>query len=203
MKYTGNYLNFKDFRSVIAIIGSRQASKEECEDAFKLAYKLSKEGYLILSGLALGIDSYAHMGALAADKPTVAVVNTSPNENIYPEENEYLAKDIRKHGMIIHPFINKATDYTSKPNQFVKRLIERDALQAAFSKIIVVTKKDPEPITGGTKWAVNYSYLFNRKVYRFDGEKAHNNFKFQRAKIWWEPESEYLKKLLKEVNQWG
>ena len=70
----------------IAIIGCRDASDYGKRVAFNFAYELAKEGFVIVSGLARGIDTYAHIGTINASKPTIAVVGGGL-DNIYPKEN--------------------------------------------------------------------------------------------------------------------
>jgi len=80
-------------RPSIAIVGTRQPTVYGTGIAEMLARDLSARGMLIVSGMARGIDSAAHKGALAAGKPTVAVWGTGADV-IYPKENKKLAEDI-------------------------------------------------------------------------------------------------------------
>ncbi|WNC72414.1 DNA-processing protein DprA [Thalassotalea psychrophila] len=77
----------------LAMVGSRSATLSARESAKKFAYQLSSENIVITSGLALGIDSAAHQGALLAEKSTIAVVGTGL-DIVYPARNKPLAKDI-------------------------------------------------------------------------------------------------------------
>ncbi|WOH36482.1 DNA-processing protein DprA [Thalassotalea fonticola] len=77
----------------LAMVGSRSATISARELAKKFAYQLSLEDIVITSGLALGIDSAAHRGALTANMPTIAVVGTGL-DIVYPARNKPLAKDI-------------------------------------------------------------------------------------------------------------
>lgn len=60
----------------VAIVGTRKPTKYGSEIAYDLAYKAAKRGAVVISGLAYGIDSIAHRGALAAGGVTVAVLGT-------------------------------------------------------------------------------------------------------------------------------
>ena len=71
----------------IAIIGCRDASDYGKRVAFNFAYELAKEGFVIVSGLARGIDTYAHLGAVKANGKTIAVLG-SGLKHIYPAENK-------------------------------------------------------------------------------------------------------------------
>ena len=80
-------------RASIAIVGTRHPTPYGTGVAEMLARDLSARGMLVVSGMARGIDTYAHKGALAAGKPTVAVWGTGADV-IYPKENKKLAEDI-------------------------------------------------------------------------------------------------------------
>ena len=89
----------------IAIIGSRICSNYGKEVAKQFAYNLSKYNINILSGLARGIDTYAHIGAIQAKEITIAVMGNGL-DIIYPEENRKIYDDIIKNnGAIISEYI--------------------------------------------------------------------------------------------------
>ena len=81
----------------LAIIGSRNASVAGRENAHQMAGELVRKGLVITSGLAFGIDSFAHRGALDYQGETVAVMATGI-DIIYPRRNRQLAKDIISNG---------------------------------------------------------------------------------------------------------
>ncbi len=88
----------------IAIIGSRNCSYYGERVAKDFSFNLAKEDICIVSGLAKGIDSFAHIGALNAKGKTIAVLG-SGLDNIYPKENIRLAKSIIKNnGLIISEY---------------------------------------------------------------------------------------------------
>jgi DNA processing protein len=80
-------------RPSIAIVGTRHPTPYGTGIAEMLGRDLSARGMLVVSGMARGIDTYAHKGALAAGKPTLAVWGTGADV-IYPKENKKLAEDI-------------------------------------------------------------------------------------------------------------
>lgn len=84
----------------IAIVGCRDASQYGKKVAQYFAYNLAKNNFNIVSGLAKGIDSYSHIGALQANGNTIAVVGGGL-DIIYPKENEQLAKKIIESGGLI------------------------------------------------------------------------------------------------------
>ncbi len=77
----------------IAVVGSRRTTGYGAKTAGRLSYDLSIRGVTIVSGLARGIDSIAHKGCLDAGGKTIAVLG-SGLDNIYPQENTGLFKDI-------------------------------------------------------------------------------------------------------------
>jgi DNA processing protein len=87
-----------DDEKAVAVVGTRQASAEGLRQARELAYGLASRRITILSGLARGIDSAAHEGALDAGGRTVAVMGTGIRKPIYPPENEALADRILRAG---------------------------------------------------------------------------------------------------------
>jgi len=77
----------------IAMVGSRNPSPAGGEDAFRFARQLADMGFVITSGLALGVDGAAHRGALAANAATIAVMGTGI-DRIYPHRHRALAQEI-------------------------------------------------------------------------------------------------------------
>ena len=87
----------------ISIVGSRKATSYGLSSARKLAYDLAQKGFTIVSGLARGIDTAAHEGALEAGGQTIAVLGSGLN-HIYPVENILLSRRIRESGAVISEF---------------------------------------------------------------------------------------------------
>ncbi|HEX5492380.1 MAG TPA: DNA-processing protein DprA [Candidatus Udaeobacter sp.] len=88
----------------IGVIGARRTTHYGTESAKKLAYQLAYAGLTVISGLARGIDTAAHQGALAAKGRTVAVIGSGLTK-LYPPENAALAEKIRDgNGAIISEF---------------------------------------------------------------------------------------------------
>jgi len=87
----------------LGVVGSRQTSHYGLECAKKLSYQLAYAGLTVVSGLARGIDTAAHQGALAAQGRTVAVIGSGLME-LYPPENQGLAEKIAASGAVISEF---------------------------------------------------------------------------------------------------
>ena len=88
---------------IVAIVGARDASSYALKTSYKFAYELAKEGFTIISGMARGVDTYAHKGALDAGGNTIAVLGNGL-DIAYPSSNERLMKDIIKNGMVISEY---------------------------------------------------------------------------------------------------
>ena len=88
----------------IAVIGSRRTTHYGMESAKKLSYQLAYAGLTVISGLARGIDTAAHQGAIAAKGRTIAVIGSGLSK-LYPPENAPLAEKIRNgNGAIVSEF---------------------------------------------------------------------------------------------------
>ena len=87
----------------VALVGSRRATAYGLEMSEKLAYELALQGVTIVSGMALGIDSAAHTGALKAKARTIAVMGSGHNV-IYPSQNKKLYEEIAKSGAVVTEF---------------------------------------------------------------------------------------------------
>jgi len=88
----------------IGVIGSRRTSHYGAECAKKLSYQLAYSGLTVISGLARGIDTAAHQGALAAKGRTIAVIGSGLTK-LYPPENAALADKIRSgNGAVVSEF---------------------------------------------------------------------------------------------------
>jgi DNA processing protein len=90
-------------RPALAVVGSRNASAQGERNAESFAQALSDAGFVIVSGLALGIDAAAHRGGLAGRGCTVAVLGTGIDV-VYPRRNAQLAEEIGARGLLVSEF---------------------------------------------------------------------------------------------------
>ncbi|CAN7572966.1 DNA-processing protein DprA [Massilia sp. LjRoot122] len=88
---------------MIAMVGSRNASTQGRANAGNFAEALSRAGLCVVSGMALGIDTAAHEGALRGPGATVAVIGTGP-DRVYPARNRALAHRIAEEGCIVSEY---------------------------------------------------------------------------------------------------
>lgn len=93
----------KEDYNTIAIVGSRYTTSYGRRVAFELSQQLSMNKFVIVSGMARGIDTLAHKGALNADGITIAVLG-SGLDIIYPPENTKLAQAITEKGAIVSEY---------------------------------------------------------------------------------------------------
>jgi DNA processing protein len=88
----------------IGIIGARRTTHYGTEAAKKISYQIAYAGLTVISGLARGIDTAAHQGALAAKGRTIAVIGSGLSK-LYPPENQALAEKIRNgNGAVVSEF---------------------------------------------------------------------------------------------------
>jgi DNA processing protein len=90
-------------KHAIAIVGARRPSAYGSSVAHKLGGDLAQRGLVVVSGMARGIDSASHRGALEANGKTVAVLGSGVDV-VYPRENKLLAARIVDHGAIVSEF---------------------------------------------------------------------------------------------------
>lgn len=112
--YVRGTLEKKD-RHALGIVGTRHATHYGLSVADKLSYQLAKTGFCVVSGLARGIDTAAHKGALKGGGRTIAVLG-SALDTLYPKENEELADAIAKQGAVISEYtMGREADRTTFP----------------------------------------------------------------------------------------
>jgi DNA processing protein len=95
--------NLDNTKKAIAIVGSRKATPYGLKVAYDLSYLLGSRNMIIVSGLAYGIDSKSHLGALESNGITYAVLGSGINI-IYPKQNKILKDNITKNGAVISEF---------------------------------------------------------------------------------------------------
>jgi DNA processing protein len=130
-------LYFKGNRDVfrfnyVALVGTTQATESGIRTAVDLARGFVKRGYGIVSGLAAGIDSAAHLGAIKEEGPTMAVLGCGIL-NVYPQDNIALAENIALNGLLI-------SEYDPFRRVKAARLIVRNRLISAFSRAVIIVQ---------------------------------------------------------------
>ena len=139
----------------IAIIGSRKCSENGSKMAKKFAQELVSQNITIISGMANGIDTYAHIGAIENRGNTIAVLGCGFN-NIYPKENEKLYKQIIKNNGLI------VSEYPPETEASSEKFIERNRIVSGLSiGILVIEAKH----RSGTSVTAKIAKSQTRKVF--------------------------------------
>ena len=134
LNYRGNIsLLNNSSKPTVGIIGARKFSPYGRKVTTEIAEKLARSGVVVVSGLALGIDSIAHKACIDAEGFTIAVL-PSGLKNIYPASHRGLAEEIvRKKGLLISEYDHNFMPYKTS-------FLERNRLIAALSDILIITE---------------------------------------------------------------
>ncbi|MBW2066778.1 MAG: DNA-protecting protein DprA [Deltaproteobacteria bacterium] len=110
----------------ISVVGTRNPSDLGVRRARKLAMLLAADGYVVVSGLAKGIDTAAHTGAIKAGGRTIAVIGT-PLDRSYPKENSALQKVIAQGHLLVSqfPFTHPVTKFNFPARNYTMSGISR------------------------------------------------------------------------------
>ncbi len=111
------YGRLESFFCPIAVVGSRKATAYGLTTTHRLCTQLAERGATVVSGMARGIDTAAHKGALAGKGRTVAVLGSGLNQ-IYPAENQQLCRQIADNGCVLSEFFLNAAP---EPHHFPMR----------------------------------------------------------------------------------
>lgn len=118
--------------NAIAIIGSRHCSEEGRKIARRMAKELAINGITIVSGLAVGIDSEAHRGALEVGGNTIAVLGGGLNK-FFPKENLQLFQEIKQKGLIV-------TEYAENVEAKSRHFVDRNRIVSGLSLGVLVVE---------------------------------------------------------------
>jgi DNA processing protein len=147
----------------VAVVGSRQATKDGISRATRLVRELVKRDFTVVSGLAVGIDTAAHRTAIDAGGRTIAVVGT-PLGEVYPKENRDLQQEIATRFLLISQVSvlrYAAQKWFQNRNFFPERNITMSALTEAT---IIVEAGD----TSGTLTQARAALHQRRKLFILD-----------------------------------
>lgn len=122
----------------VAIVGSRKNTSYGKEVAYEAAYQAAKAGAIVISGLAYGIDSIAHRGALDAGGITIAVLGT-PIDEIYPACHRALAEEIIESGGAIISEYGPGEVVHSK-GELQSRFLARNRIIASLSDATLIAE---------------------------------------------------------------
>lgn len=123
-------------RSAVAVVGSRHATPQAMRIARDFAEELSSCGIAIVSGMAAGIDTAAHQGALKQSGGTIAIWGTGM-DFIYPRSNQALAYQIAEQGLII-------SEFPLGTRSLAGNFPRRNRIIAALAQATLVVEATPE-----------------------------------------------------------
>ncbi|ARN56465.1 DNA-processing protein DprA [Sedimentisphaera salicampi] len=156
--YLGDKGKLERLEPSIAAVGSRRCSFYGREQARILACGLGEAGFTVVSGMARGIDSEAHYGALTAGADTIAVLGCGLM-HIYPPENKGLFEEIAARGVCLSQFPPE-----TEPR--MEHFVPRNKIIAGLSEAVLVVEAGPN--SGAIKTA-NFSSGLGRQVFAVPG----------------------------------
>ncbi len=150
----------KDDDFSFGVVGTRLATNYGKETAYQISFKLAQTGLTIVSGLAYGIDTEAHKGALAAQGRTIAVLGSGiDDKTIFPQQNLKLAHQIIENGALISEYPIGA-EPTKEKFPFRNRII------SGLSRGILVVEA---PLRSGALITAKFALEQNREVFAVPG----------------------------------
>lgn len=148
----------------IGIVGARRATQYGLNVAYDMADKISGYGVTIVSGLARGIDTYAHKGTLKNNNRTIAVLGCGL-DIVYPFENRDLFNEIQKEGMVI-------TEYLPKTEPSPYNFPARNRIISGISRGILVVEAG---IKSGSLITADFALEQGRDVFAIPGNIGYKN----------------------------
>jgi DNA processing protein len=147
-------------RPRVAIVGTRSATVHGLADARELGAFLARRGVTVVSGLAIGIDGAAHLGALDADGGVVGVVATGL-DIVYPRRHVVLFERVRGAGVLV-----TESGFGARANRF--RFPVRNRIIAALADVVVVVEAT---LRGGARITADYALEYDRPVLVVPGSR--------------------------------
>ncbi len=168
----------------VAVVGTREPSQFGVTAAKQLTTALACDGWVIVSGLAKGIDSLAHQAALDADGRTVAILGNGL-DRIYPRENTSLANAIVENGGAL------VSELPFGAPPIARNLIQRDRLQSGMSGAVVIAQTAAK---GGTLHTARFAAEQRRRI--FCPEPRSENGKSEGLRVLLEKPANHLDRYL-------
>lgn len=151
--------NLKEINNTVAIVGARRCTEYGKNITVELAEVLSNQNIPIISGMAKGIDGYAHTVSLHNNNYTIAVVGTGV-DICYPKEHLTLMNRIIENGAIISEFEPGVSNVKSN-------FIKRNELIAMLSEKIIIVEATKN---SGSLYTAHYGVKYGKKVYSVPGD---------------------------------
>lgn len=144
----------------VAVVGSRDVTEEGKSAAFELGANLAKKASVVISGLALGIDTAAFEGAILEGGRCIAIL-PSGFKQIVPRSNNGLAEQILQNGGAL------LSEYPENVGPRKYHYLERNRLIAAFStKLILGESRE----NGGARNALQHAWDLNRPTFKLESD---------------------------------
>lgn len=156
----------KSNRTKIAIVGTRKASSMGKQIAQNISRELSASGIIIVSGLAMGIDTAAHTGAVQGGTETIAVLGNGIDK-IYPAQNENLGRKIIEGGGAI------ISEYGPGEPSYKNYFIQRNRIISGLSDATIVIEA---PERSGALSTARFAAEQGRPVFVIPGPINHPNY---------------------------
>ncbi|NLY70311.1 MAG: DNA-protecting protein DprA [Clostridiales bacterium] len=142
----------------LALVGARKATAYGKWAAYNIAKRAAEHGITIVSGLARGVDSYAHRGALDAGGNTIAVLGCGI-DICYPKENQLLMKKIAERGLII-------SEYPIGSSPLRHHFPLRNRIISGLSETVVIVEAS---LNSGSLITAEYALEQGREVFAVPG----------------------------------
>lgn len=150
--------NFCEGKKAFAIVGSRRATPYGIKVSYNLGYELGLRKVTVVSGLAYGIDSYAHKGSLDAKGITFAVLGCGV-DIVYPRQNKKLKCQIEENGAVLSEF-----PFSTEP--LSTNFPVRNRIISAISDLVIVVEATEK---SGALITADYSLDQGKEVYAVPG----------------------------------
>jgi len=173
----------------ISVVGTRNPSQEGTNIAREISRQIVKNDVIVVSGLAKGIDTVAHMTAIENKGNTIAVLGT-PLERFYPKENEELQEEIMKNHLAVSQF---------PPGSHVEKLnfIRRNRLMALVSDATIIVEAGIRSGTISQGWETlrlgRSLYIWEKLFDKVDWAKEME--KFGAMRLGWENLTDVLEEV--------
>ena len=138
----------------VSIVGTRKPTRNGVKTAQDMAAKIAAQGVLVVSGMARGIDTAAHTGALSAGGVTVAVLGTGVDE-IYPKENKELYHNIIESGAVV-------SEFRPKTPPIAGNFPQRNRIIAALTAATIVSEGG---VRSGARITADIALTLGRQVF--------------------------------------
>jgi len=148
----------------VSIVGTRKCTDYGKRNTYTLSYDLAKSGAIVVSGMAIGIDREAHVGALDAGGKTVGILGNGL-DIVYPKENYALYENVRHFGTLL-------TEYPPGTRAFPGNFPARNRLISGISRATVIIEAD---LKSGAMITAHTADQQGRDIFALPGDVGESN----------------------------